>query len=171
MSNLKSYIRDISDFPQKGIVFKDITPLLENSKVLKETAYHLVKNFKNLKIDKVVGIESRGFIFATLCSYLLDAGLVIVRKHGKLPYKTINASYELEYGKDTLEIHIDAIKKDEKILIVDDLLATGGTISAVTNLIESLKGQIIGINFLIELTFLNGREKLKKYNVNSLITY
>ncbi len=169
--NLKEYIRDVNDFPQEGIVFKDITPLLGNSSALKYTTNQLLELVGNQHIDKVVGMESRGFLFATLLSDKLDAGFVPVRKKGKLPSEKISENYGLEYGTDTLEIHIDSIKKGDKVLIHDDVLATGGTAEAVCKLIERLGGEIVQCNFLIELSFLQGNNRLKKYTVKSVLTY
>lgn len=171
MEELEKYIRSIPDFPKKGILFRDITPLLNNPKVFQKAVKLMISPFKDKKIDKIVGIESRGFIIGGVISYLLDIGFVPVRKKGKLPYKTVSAEYDLEYGKDVLEIHEDALKEGENVLIVDDLLATGGTASATVELVEKEKAKIIGITFLIELTELKGREKLKEYFVHSLIKY
>lgn len=168
---LEKYIRDIVDFPKKGIVFKDITPLLSSSEATSECLKLLLESLSNQKIDKVVGVESRGFFFATLLAQQLNAGFIPVRKPKKLPFETISASYELEYGSDSLEIHIDAIKKGDKVLIHDDVLATGGTAKAVCELVEKLGGEIIQLNFLMELSFLNGREKIKEYPVFAAITY
>ena len=169
--NLQDFIRDIPDFPKKGIIFKDITPLLANPIALRETTNLLLKLIGNQKIDKVIGIESRGFFFATLLANELNAGFIPIRKSGKLPSKTISEGFDLEYGSDTLEIHLDAIQKGDKILIHDDVLATGGTAKAACKLIERLGGQIVQCNFLIELNFLNGQEKIKEYTVSSLIKY
>lgn len=168
---LNRYIRDVQDFPKLGIVFKDITPLLANPQAVKECMALLVNTLREQKIDKVVGVESRGFFFATLLAYELGAGFVPVRKPKKLPYETISSSYELEYGMDTLEIHTDAIKPGERILVHDDVLATGGTAAAVCELIEKLGGEIVQCNFLMELSFLNGREKISKYNVYAPLVY
>ncbi len=169
--NLKSYIRDIPDFPKKGIIFKDITTLLNNEKAFKATIDGLAAKYKNKGIDTVVAVEARGFILGGALANKLHAGFVPVRKKGKLPAATLSVTYDLEYGTDTLEIHKDAIKPGAKVLIVDDVLATGGTVKAVTNLIKQLKGKISGIAFLIELKFLKGNEKLKGYPVFSLIKY
>ena len=169
--NLKSYIRDIPDFPKKGIIFKDITTLLNNEKAFKATIDCLSAKYKNKGIDTVVAVEARGFILGGALANKLHAGFVPVRKKGKLPAATLSVTYDLEYGTDTLEIHKDAIKPGAKVLIVDDVLATGGTVKAVTNLIKQLKGKISGIAFLIELKFLKGNEKLKDYPVFSLIKY
>ncbi|MCX8056368.1 MAG: adenine phosphoribosyltransferase [Ignavibacteria bacterium] len=168
---LEKFIRDVPDFPKKGIIFKDITTLLKDKTAFKEALNQLYDKVKNLQVDKVVAIEARGFIFGSLLAEKLDAGFVPVRKPGKLPAEKISESYQLEYGVDTLEIHSDAIQKGEKVLIHDDLLATGGTVEAVCKMIERLGGEIVGIIFLIELDFLNGREKLKKYPVHSIIHY
>lgn len=168
---LKKYIRDVPDFPKKGIVFKDITTLLKEPKAFKTAIDMLYEKFKNRGIKKVVAVESRGFIFGAALAYKLNAGIVPVRKKGKLPYKTAYINYELEYGVDTLEVHVDGIESGEKVLVVDDVLATGGTANAVCELVEKLKGVVAGCVFLIELKFLKGREKLKKYKVYSLITY
>lgn len=171
MLNLQSKIREIPDFPKRGVSFKDITPLLEDAKYFKELIDILFKKYKDKKIKKIVAIDARGFLIASALAYKLKTGIVIVRKKGKLPFKTIGCDYDLEYGKETLEIHKDSIKPNERIIIVDDVLATGGTALAAAKLVEKLKGRIISISFLIELLFLNGRKKLKKYNVNSLVQY
>lgn len=169
--NIESYIRDIPDFPKKGIIFKDITPLLNNAQARNEVLKQFKANLPDVKIDKVVGVESRGFFFGVLLAQELGAGFVPVRKKGKLPFDTISAAYELEYGTDNLEIHTDAIQKGENILIHDDVLATGGTIKAVTELVEKLGGNIVQLSFLIELGFLNGREKIKNYKTHSILNY
>lgn len=169
--DFKSYIRDIKDFPKEGIVFKDITPLLKDSVALKKASKALLELVGDQKIDKVVGMESRGFFFAPLLAIELGAGFIPIRKPGKLPFNTIRESYSLEYGENSLELHIDAIEKGERILIHDDVLATGGTAAAVCKLIERMGGEIVQCNFLIELDFLNGKEKLKNYEVQSLLHY
>lgn len=169
--NLQDYIRDIQDFPKTGITFKDITPLLLSPEATHFCLETLAKPLEHIKIDKVIGVESRGFFFATLLAQKLNAGFVPVRKPKKLPYKTISASYDLEYGSDTLEIHVDAIQKGDKVLIHDDVLATGGTAKAVCELVEQLGGEIVQMNFLMELTFLNGREKLGNRPIFSALTY
>ena len=171
MEELKKFIRNIPDFPKKGILFRDITPLLNNPTVFKKALEKLLEPFSSRKIDKVVAVEARGFILGGVISYLLNAGFVPVRKKGKLPYETLKVEYDLEYGKDVLEIHVDSIKKGEKVLIVDDLLATGGTAEATAQLVEKMGGEVVGIAFLIELTELKGKEKLKGYFVHSLIKY
>ena len=167
---LEKYIRDIKDFPKPGIIFKDITPLLADANALKLTTEELLKLVPE-DIDKVVGIEARGFFFGTLLAEHLNAGFVPIRKPGKLPYKTFSETYDLEYGTDTLCMHIDAIKPGEKVLIHDDVLATGGTAQAVAKLVEKAGGEVVMLNFLIELSFLGGREKLKNYKITSLLTY
>ena len=169
--DFKTYIRDIKDFPKEGIVFKDITPLLKDAEALKLATQALFDLVGNEKIDKVVGMESRGFFFAPLLAAKLNAGFVPVRKAGKLPHETIGEAYSLEYGDDRLEIHRDSILKGEKVLIHDDVLATGGTAKAVCDLIERLGGIVVQCNFLIELEFLKGREKLGTQDVVSLLNY
>ncbi|TDS16888.1 adenine phosphoribosyltransferase [Maribacter caenipelagi] len=169
--DFKSLIRDVPNFPKDGVVFKDITLLLQNPKALNETANALYNLLDGQKIDKVVGMESRGFIFGPMLAKKLNAGFVPVRKPGKLPSTTISETYNLEYGTDTLEIHIDAIEKGDKVLIHDDVLATGGTAKAACKLIEKLGGEIVQCNFLIELTFLKGNSKISNYSVKSLIKY
>jgi adenine phosphoribosyltransferase len=171
MLNLEDYIRDVKDFPKRGVVFKDITPLLLNQEAMRFCVLEFVSLLQNQKIDKVVGIESRGFFFATLLAKELNAGFVPIRKPGKLPFNTLKEPYSLEYGMDTLEIHEDAISKGDKVLLHDDVLATGGTAKAACKLIENLGGEIVQCNFLIELGFLKGIEKLKHYEVRSLICY
>ena len=168
---LSQYIRDVKDFPKPGIVFKDITTLLKDATALRKTGEVLYQFAKDLKIDKVVGIESRGFIYGLALADKLGAGFVPVRKPNKLPAPTLCETYTLEYGTDTLEIHKDAIQVGDRVLIHDDLLATGGTASASCRLVEALGGEIVQLSFLIELTFLKGREKLQKYNVQSVIKY
>jgi len=168
---LEKYIRDIPDFPKAGIIFKDITTLLKDKTAFKKTVDALAAKYKGKRIAKVVAVEARGFIFGGALAAKLGAGFVPVRKKGKLPWKTNQATYELEYGTDTLEIHQDAVEGGEKVLIVDDLLATGGTVQAVTKLIDQLGGKVVGIAFVIELGFLKGREKLKDYPLFSLIKF
>jgi adenine phosphoribosyltransferase len=169
MGDLKSAIRDIPGFPKEGVIFKDITTLLKDKNKFREAIDLFAEKFKNKKIDIIISVEARGFIFGAALAYKLGAGIALVRKKGKLPYKTYSVTYELEYGKDTLEIHQDAFKKGDNVLIVDDLLATGGTSRAVINLVEKMGGKITGLAFLIELTALKGREKLKGYEIVSLI--
>lgn len=169
--SLEKYIRNIPDFPKKGILFRDITTLLADKIAFKKVIDELAGLVKNEKIDYIVAAESRGFIFGSALSYKLECGFIPVRKPGKLPYKTYRYTYSLEYGKDSLEIHRDAFRPNSKILVLDDLLATGGTALASVNLVKKLKGNIVGIIFLIELTALSGKNKLKKYPVYSLIKY
>ncbi len=169
--DLKSFIRDVPNFPKEGILFKDITLLLQDPKALKETAEELTKFVDGQVIDKVVGMESRGFIFGPLLAANLNAGFVPIRKPGKLPSKTLSETYQLEYGIDTLEIHVDGIEKGDKVLIHDDVLATGGTAQAACKLVERLGGEIVQCNFLIELNFLNGRNKISNYNCQSLFQF
>jgi adenine phosphoribosyltransferase len=169
--DLASTIRGVPDFPIEGILFYDITTLLKNPAALKESVDQLVNHYQNAGVDVVVGIESRGFIFGMPLAHQLNVGFVPVRKPGKLPAETTAESYELEYGTNTVEIHVDAIEKGQKVLIVDDLLATGGTAQATCRLVEKLGGQIVGLAFVIELNFLNGREKIKGYDVFSLVRY
>ena len=171
MSDLKSFIRNVPDYPKPGIGFKDITTLLIDGPAFREAVDLLAERFQNQEIKKVVGIESRGFVFGSVIAYKWGVGFVPVRKPGKLPAETISEDYDLEYGTDSLEIHRDAITPGEKVLIVDDLLATGGTAQATVNLINRLGGEIAGIAFLIELSFLNGRQKLNGNDVLSLMEY
>ena len=168
---LKKHIRNIPDFPKQGILFRDITTLLKDKTAFKKAIDGLAKIVKGKKIDYVVAVESRGFIFGAALAYKLGAGFIPIRKKGKLPAETISASYALEYGTDSLEMHKDALKANSKILIVDDLLATGGTVAAVCQLTQQVKAKIAGIVFLIELCDLKGRDKLKGYPVYSLIQY
>jgi len=168
---LKKYIRSIKDFPVKGIMFRDITTLLKEPEAVNKTLKYLLTFTNGIKIDKVVGIESRGFIFGSLLAQKLDVGFIPARKPGKLPAETESETYQLEYGEDKIEIHKDAINKGDKVLLHDDLLATGGTAVAAAKLIEKLGGEVVQVSLIIELTFLNGREKLKGYQVKSLITY
>ncbi|RJP73447.1 MAG: adenine phosphoribosyltransferase [Ignavibacteriales bacterium] len=168
---LKKLIRSVPDFPKKGIMFRDITTLIKDKQGLSSTLEQLLAKLGDKKIDKVVGIESRGFIFGALLAEKLGVGFVPVRKPGKLPAEKITESYSLEYGQDSIEIHSDSIEPRDKVLIHDDLLATGGTMEAACKLIEKLKGEIVQVSFIVELTFLNGREKLNKYDVSSLISY
>lgn len=171
MEHLKDLIREVPDFPKPGINFYDITTLLQDADGLKQTIDGMIEKFKGERIDTVIGIESRGFIFAVPLAYSLGAGFVPVRKPNKLPHHKVSASYDLEYGQDTLEIHKDAVGEGHRVLIVDDLLATGGTAKAVTELVQQLNGEIVGLGFLVELTFLNGREKLSGFEVHSFLKY
>ena len=169
--DFNAFIRDVSDFPQPGIIFKDITPLLKNPKALQNACNVLCEMVEGQHIDKVVGVDSRGFIFAPMLAAKLEAGFVPVRKKGKLPYETVSESYELEYGTDTLEIHTDAVVAGEKVLVHDDVLATGGTARAVCKLVEKLGGEVVQCNFLIHLAFLKGADKLNGYQIKSLLRY
>lgn len=169
--DLKDKIKVVEDFPKKGISFKDITTLIGDGEALKFTIDKIAEYLRNKKIDLIVGPEARGFIFGVPVAYALGIGFVPVRKKGKLPGETIGINYGLEYGTDTLEIHKDAIKKGQRVAVVDDLLATGGTINAVTKLIEDVGGEIVSVDFVIELTGLKGRDKLDNYDVLSLVSY
>jgi adenine phosphoribosyltransferase len=171
MKTIEHYIRDIQDFPKPGILFKDIAPLLQDPEAVELCLNALLDKIGDTKIDKVVGIESRGFFFGTLLAQKLGAGFVPVRKPGKLPFKTISESYALEYGTDTLEMHEDAIVKGERVLIHDDVLATGGTAEAVCKLVEKLEGNIVQCNFIMQLNFLNGKEKISSYDVKAVLEY
>jgi len=168
---IKSKIREIPDWPKKGVSFKDITPLLQDKAVFSKTIDLLASPYIGRKIDKVVGIDARGFILAAALAYKLKTGLSIVRKKGKLPSKTVSQTYSLEYASNTLEMHKDAILAGEKILLIDDVLATGGTMKATIDLVKKLKGKIIGVDFLIELTYLKGRKNIKGYKLRSWIKY
>jgi adenine phosphoribosyltransferase len=171
IDRVRSLIRDVPDFPQPGIVFKDITPLLADEVAFSTVIDVIVVHFGRGTVDKVVGIEARGFILSSPVAYHFGAGFVPVRKAGKLPWHTESEQYELEYGKETLEIHRDAFTPGERVLIVDDVLATGGTALATARLVERLGGKVVGIACIIELGFLKGREKIKDYEFFSLITY
>jgi adenine phosphoribosyltransferase len=171
LSELKKHIRDIPNFPQEGIIFKDISTLIQNKDAFKKSVDLLARKFNKERVEYVVGVEARGFIFGAALAYKLGAGFVPVRKKGKLPYKTKSVTYQLEYGTDTLEIHEDALKPKSRVLIVDDLLATGGTVKAVTDLILAQKVKIVGIAFLVELKFLNGKDRLKNLPIYSIIQY
>ena len=169
--DLKKHIRDIPNFPKEGIIFKDISTLLKNKDAFKHAIDTLAKQFKKERVEYVVGVEARGFIFGSALAYKLGAGFVPVRKKGKLPYKTNSVTYQLEYGTDTLEIHEDAIPRNARVLVVDDLLATGGTIKAVIDLLKNQKAKIVSVAFIIELRFLNGKAKLKDLPIYSIIQY
>lgn len=168
---LKAAVRDVMDFPQKGIVFKDIAPILAEADLFRNAVDWLASCSRGKNLDAVVGIDARGFLFAGAVACLLNVGVIPVRKKGKLPFHTHSLSYELEYGSSSLEIHVDAIKPGGRVAIVDDLLATGGTAFAAAKLIEKVGGTVVGIDFLIELSFLNGRKKLDGYDVSSAIQY
>ena len=171
MQDLKALIREVPDFPKPGILFYDITTLLKDPVGLHGAVDSLAEHYVGQVIDRVVGIEARGFIFAPMVAYRLNAGFVPVRKPKKLPSETARVEYDLEYGKDSLEIHRDAITPGQKVLIIDDLLATGGTAAAVAQLVESLGGTVAGLGFLIELEFLKGKEKISKYDLHSVLKY
>lgn len=171
MTELKALIKDVPDFPKKGIIFKDITPLLADPKGFDAVVEGLIAPFKNQGIEIVAGVESRGFLLAPAMAARLGAGIVPLRKKGKLPRTVKSASYALEYGTDSIEAHADAFSKHSKVLLVDDVLATGGTAAAAISLIETLGGKLAGSVFLIELAFLNGRQKLAGRKVHSLLTY
>jgi len=168
---LKGHIRDVADFPSPGIVFRDLTPLLGDVEALRFTVDALADAFAGRRVDKVVGVEARGFIVATPVAYRLGAGFVPVRKPGKLPWRTESEEYALEYGVDRLEIHADAVSPGDQVLIVDDVIATGGTAQATVRLVERLGATVAGLGFAIELTYLAGREKLGGYDIVSLVTY
>src|SRR6201992_12826 len=170
-TDIEKAIRNVADFPKPGIQFKDITPLLADARLFAGTIDLLTQNFEPGSIDAVVGIDARGFIFAAAAAQKLNAGFVPVRKKGKLPFKTIEEDYALEYGHATVAMHIDALKPGSRVLLVDDLLATGGTAAAAAALVKKLGAQIVEISFLIELKFLNGRDKLKDYPVRSVVGY
>lgn len=169
--NLKEYVTVVENYPKEGITFKDITTIMDNGKAYKYATDEIVKYAKELDTDLIVGPEARGFIIGCPVAYALEIGFAPVRKPGKLPRETVSVDYDLEYGKDTLTIHKDAIKPGQKVLIVDDLLATGGTIGATIELVEKLGGIVVGCAFLIELSYLNGRDKLKGYDMRALMTY
>ena len=169
--DLKQIIRQVPDFPKPGINFIDITTLLKDSEAFQETVAALCQPFRNAELDAIAGIESRGFIFGAAMAYELDVSFIPIRKPGKLPAETVQESYTLEYGTDAVEIHKDAIQKDMKVLLIDDLLATGGTAAASVNLIQKLGGEVVGISFVVELTFLKGKDKLENVPVRSLVTY
>jgi adenine phosphoribosyltransferase len=169
--NLKEKFRHVLNFPKEGIDFIDITTVLQDKDAFKYAIDSLVDLVKDLDFELIIGPESRGFIFGAPVAYVLNKGLVLVRKKGKLPYKTVSVEYELEYGKDVLEMHIDAIKPGQKVVIIDDLLATGGTTLSNIKLVEKLGGEVVGIAYLVELTYLNGRENLKGYDVRSVVQF
>lgn len=169
--DLRKYIRNVKDFPKPGIMFRDITTLIREPESLRLTLKLMLDKLKDIKIDKVVGIESRGFIFGAMLAERLNAGFVPIRKPGKLPAETIKETYALEYGTDSIEIHTDAIKKGDRVLLHDDLLATGGTAFAAARLIENLGGEVVKMMFIVELDFLNGRDVLRSYSVDSLVNY
>ncbi len=169
--DLKRYIRDVPDFPQKGVIFRDITTLIKEPQVFKYVIDTLVKNFKKEKIDKIVTVEARGYLFSGAMAYSLGCGIVPVRKKGKLPADVIKLEYDLEYGKNVIEIHKDSLKKGERVLTFDDVLATGGTMLATCKLVEMLGGKVVACSFLANLTYLKGFEKLKDYKIFSVVEY
>jgi len=171
IANIRGAIRDIPDFPKPGIIFKDITPLLGNGALFRKTIDILAERYRGQNIDTVLGIESRGFIVGSALACTLGAGFSVVRKPGKLPYQTHSTSYELEYGTDKLEIHIDGIAHNARVVIADDLIATGGTAAATAELVTKLGGTVVECAFVIELAFLNGRQKLKPHGVFSILQY
>jgi adenine phosphoribosyltransferase len=171
MDDIRARIRDVPDFPQKGIVFKDITPVLSDGKVFRQVIDAFVARWEKERIDKIVGIESRGFIFGAPLAYRLGAGFAIVRKPGKLPWEVIREAYALEYGEATLELHVDAIGPGERVLVVDDVLATGGTAEAVGRLVARQGAELVSYSFLVELGFLGGAKRLGPGKVHSLIAY
>ena len=168
---LKSKIRNVPDFPIKGVMFRDITTLVKDKAAFKYVVEQLYERYKDMKIDQVIGIESRGFIFGGALAHRLCCGFVPARKLGKLPAQTIEESYELEYGRTSLQLHTDAVKKGDRVIILDDLLATGGTLRATAKMVERLGGTIVEIAVVIELSFLNGRDKLRNYNLYSMVVY
>jgi len=169
--DLKEKIRDIPDFPKEGILFRDITTLLKDSESLNFVVEELFKRYQDKDIDFIAGIESRGFLFGTVLAHRINKGFVPIRKPGKLPAETVSAEYSLEYGTDRIEMHVDAVKEGDRVLLIDDLLATGGTMEAACSLIESVGAKVVECSFLIELAFLNGRDKLKGHDVYSMVTY
>lgn len=169
--NIKEKIRTVPDYPIKGVMFRDITPIMQDPEAFKVVCDTFYSRYKDMEIDKVVGIDARGFIFGAVLAYQLNVGFIPVRKKGKLPHKTISEGYVLEYGENIMEIHEDAIEKGENVLIVDDLMATGGTISATTNLVDMLGGKIVECAFIIELPDLKGREKIKDYKVFAITEF
>lgn len=169
--DLKAAIREVPDWPKKGILFYDVTTLLKQGRCFEQAINALIEPYKDKQVDLVLGIEARGFIFAPTVAYALKAGFVPVRKPDKLPAATLQATYELEYGTDSLEIHKDAIESGQRVLIVDDLIATGGTAQATAGMVEAMDGVVVGLAFVVELTFLKGRERLTKYDVHSILKY
>lgn len=171
MENLKAAIREIPDWPKKGILFYDITTLLKDGQAFQQAVQALTLPYQNKSVDVVLGIEARGFIFASSVAYALKAGFVPIRKPKKLPAPTYQAQYSLEYGEDSIEVHQDAVQPGQRVLIVDDLIATGGTAKAAAELVERMRGILVGFAFLVELEFLHGRDLLKKYNITSILKY
>jgi len=171
LEKLKAAIRDVPDFPKPGILFKDITPLLQSPELFKASVERLAGPFRSKGITHVASVESRGFIFGAPVAYQLNAGYIPIRKKGKLPGKTISYTYDLEYGTDTLEMHADAVDANSRVLLIDDVLATGGTAFACSQLVKKLKAHVVGLSFVIELEFLRGREKLRGYDVLTLLRF
>lgn len=171
MNAIRAAIRDIPDFPKRGILFKDLTPVLADPALFRQVLDGLAARWREEKIARIVSVESRGFLFGAPLAYVIGAGLGIVRKPGKLPYQTLRESYDLEYGQDSLELHIDAVVPGERVLIVDDLLATGGTAAAARRLVQRQGGVVAGFAFVVELAVLNGRERLGDVPVHALVTY
>ena len=172
MVEFENLIRDVPDFPEKGIIFKDISPLLADGHTLERAIEAMAKPYADEEVEQVVGIESRGFIFGMGIALSLGCGFIPVRKPGKLPYKTVSQTYDLEYGTDTVEIHVDSLEAGQRVVVVDDVLATGGTMQATCQLLEKLDATVIGLSFLLELSFLRGREKLSKVkSITTLLTY
>jgi len=171
VERLRAAVRDVPDFPKKGIVFKDITPVLSDPELFRASIDLFLERCRGRDIDKIVGIDARGFLFGSAVAYELGLGFVPIRKRGKLPYTTDTAKYSLEYGEAEMEMHTDAVTKGERVVLVDDLLATGGTAGAAASLVQKLGGNLLEVNFLIELSFLNGREKLKGMPVRSIVTF
>lgn len=171
MKDLKEKIRSIPNFPKENIIFRDITTLMQDAEAFQEVCNNFYLRYNNKKIDKIIGIDARGFVFGAVLAYKLNVGFVPVRKKGKLPYKTISEKYELEYGTAEIEIHEDAIKKGERVVIIDDLIATGGTVSAAIKLVEKLGGEVVECAFLVELSDLKGREKLKNRKIFTMIEF
>lgn len=171
MEQLKQHIRDIPDFPSPGVMFRDITPLVKNQQALRVAVHHLIHPFIDEPLDAVVGMEARGFIFGSLVAWELGIGFIPLRKPGKLPYDVLSTSYDLEYGSESLEVHIDALNEGDRVLVVDDVLATGGTAAASCELIRKLGADIVALAFVVELDALGGRDKLTDYRVHSLLHY
>lgn len=171
IGRLQNAVRDIPDFPKPGIVFKDITPILQNAQLFRLTTTVLAERYQRRQVDQIVAVDARGFLFASAVAYVLGCGISIVRKKGKLPYKTVSASYDLEYGSNTVEMHVDAIRPGQNVVIIDDVLATGGTMKASIDLVEQLGGKVSEAAFFVELKFLKGAEKLAPVPVFSILQY
>jgi adenine phosphoribosyltransferase len=171
VERLKNSIRDVRDFPKEGVVFKDITPILQNAQLFRLTVTVMADRYQRRQVDQIVAIDARGFLFASAVAYVLGCGVSIVRKKGKLPYKTVEASYDLEYGSNTVQMHVDAIKPGQQVIIIDDVLATGGTMKAAIDLVETLGGKVTEVACLIELKFLHGAQRIAPVPVFSVIQY